>query len=166
MFKFKRKQDSSKARHNALDELRRFSEREEPEEDDRSAEADAARARRATADQLATLDQLGQTVVATITVSELSGADAAELVAELLARVESANVRHFVFDLQNVNYMDSSCIGAMVEMLTRLQKAGGRIALVNPSQSVSYLFKLTKLDRLFPICRDVMMAISAVERSG
>jgi hypothetical protein len=37
---------------------------------------------------------------------------------------------------------------------------------VNPSQSVSYLFKLTKLDRLFPICRDVMMAISAVERPG
>ncbi|MEC9374491.1 MAG: STAS domain-containing protein, partial [Planctomycetota bacterium] len=59
---------------------------------------------------------------------------------------------------------DSSCIGAMVEMLTRLQEAGGRIALVNASQSVAYLFRLTKLDRLFPICRDVMTAIAAVER--
>jgi len=166
VFKFRRSAKSSaQSSRNALEELRRFSTAEaDPEAD--GDENGETRAERPTAEQLATLDQLGQTVVATITVSELSGADAAELVAELLAKVESANVRHFVFDLQNVNYMDSSCIGAMVEMLTRLQKAGGRIALVNPSQSVSYLFKLTKLDRLFPICRDVMLAISAVERAG
>ncbi len=115
---------------------------------------------------LASLDRLGQTVVATITVTELTGRDTAELVAELLGHVEGSGVRHFVFDLQNVNYMDSSCIGVMVEMLTQLQKAGGRIALVNASQSVDCLFKLTKLDRIFPICPDVMVAIEAVERAG
>jgi anti-sigma B factor antagonist len=71
-----------------------------------------------------------------------------------------------VFDLQNVKHMDSSCVGAMVEMLTRLQRSGGAIALVNAAQSVEYLFRLTRLDRLFPICRDVMTAIQAVERAS
>ncbi|TVQ30612.1 MAG: anti-sigma factor antagonist [Phycisphaeraceae bacterium] len=115
-------------------------------------------------DHLATLERLGNSVVVTITVTELSGGDAMTLMADLLEHVESAGVRHFVFDLQSVNYMDSSCIGAMVEMLTRLQTSGGRIALVNAGQSVSYLFRLTRLDRVFPICRDVMTAISALER--
>lgn len=75
-------------------------------------------------------------------------------------------VRHIVLDLQNVQYMDSGCIGVLVELMTRLQNAGGRIALVNADPNVEYLFKLTRLDRLFPICRDVMRAIDAVERAG
>ena len=54
----------------------------------------------------------------------------------------------------------------LVELLTTLKEAGGRIALVNASANVEYLFKLTRLDRVFPICRDVMKAIEAVERDG
>ncbi len=115
---------------------------------------------------LATLELLGKTAIATVTVNELTGANASRLVGDLLNEFAEARVRHFVFDLQNVTYMDSACIGVMVELLTRIQTAGGRIALVNAGQSVSYLFKLTRLDRLFPICRDVMQAISAVERGG
>jgi len=113
---------------------------------------------------LATLEVLNHTAIATVTVSELTGPHTRRLIDDLLTEFSEASVRHFVFDLQNVTYMDSACIGAMVEMLTRLQGAGGRIALVNAGQSVSYLFKLTRLDRLFPICKDVMQAIAAVER--
>ena len=75
-------------------------------------------------------------------------------------------VRHVVLDLHNVQYMDSMCVGVLVELLTTLKDAGGRIALVNASTNVEYLFKLTRLDRVFPICRDVMKAIEAVERGG
>lgn len=116
--------------------------------------------------ELATIERLGETAVATITVTELSGADAMALMADLMTHVSGAGVRNFVFDLQNVKHMDSSCVGAMVEMLTRLQRSGGAIALVNAAQSVEYLFRLTRLDRLFPICRDVMTAIQAVERAS
>ena len=62
--------------------------------------------------------------------------------------------------------MDSACLGALVELLTNMQSRGGRIALVNAGRNVEYLFRLTQLDRLFPICRDVMMAIEAVERGA
>lgn len=115
--------------------------------------------------QLATFEVLGSTAVATITVGELTGSTASRLVTDLLDEFAQATVRHYVFDLQNVTYMDSACIGVLVEMLTRIQAGGGRIALVNADRSVAYLFGLTRLDRLFPICRDVMTAISAVERA-
>ena len=144
--------------------------------------------------RLATYDHFGQTLIVTLTVNTLSGPDAIELVQEITGKLkaEAAHaaeaaqaaeaappprgprgpeappvpVRHIVLDLQNVQYMDSGCIGVLVELMTRLQNAGGRIALVNADPNVEYLFKLTRLDRLFPICRDVMRAIDAVERAA
>jgi hypothetical protein len=131
--------------------------------------------------KLANYDRLGQTLVGTPTVATLTGPDAGELAAELCEQIYAkgqpgadggdgaaapAGVRHIVLDLQNVQYMDSMCVGVLVELLTTLKEAGGRIALVNASANVEYLFKLTRLDRVFPICRDVMKAIEAVERGG
>ena len=131
--------------------------------------------------RLATYDSFGQTLIVTITVNTLSGPDAVELVQEVSQKLKSLAVaddpaagpkpdelliRHIVLDLQNVQYMDSGCIGVLVELMTRLQQAGGRIALVNADPNVEYLFKLTRLDRLFPICRDVMRAIESVERAA
>jgi anti-sigma B factor antagonist len=122
---------------------------------------------------LANYDHLGQTLVVTPTAATLSGPDAAELASELCSKIDAAHlnpaqagVRHVVMDLQSVQYMDSMCVGVLVELLTTLKEAGGRIALVNASSNVEYLFKLTRLDRVFPICRDVMKAIEAVERAA
>lgn len=122
--------------------------------------------------QLANYDRLGQTMVATPLVDALSGPDAGALATELYERIQAATddpktpagVRHIVLDLQNVQYMDSMCVGVLVELLTELKRAGGRIALANASSNIECLFKLTRLDRVFPICRDVMKAIDVVER--
>ena len=122
---------------------------------------------------MANYDRLGVTLVATPQVPTLSGPEAAALARELIAKIEEIAaageadhtpvVRHVVLDLQNIQYMDSMCIGVLVELLTTLKEAGGRIALVNAS-NIEYLFKLTRLDRVFPICRDTLKAIEVVER--
>lgn len=117
----------------------------------------------------ATFDTLGQALVATLTCATLCRPEAADLCFELEARTgggKPGSARHVVLDLQNVQHMDSACIGMLVELLTKLQQSGGRIALVNAAHHVEYLFKLTRLDRVFPICRDVMKAIEVVERGG
>jgi len=119
---------------------------------------------------LATYDKFGQTLVATVASRTLSGPDAEALTEEIRHWLDDpsdgAAAVHIVFDLQNVQYMDSGCIGVMVELLNSIQESGGRIALVNAGHNVEYLFKLTRLDRLFPICRDVMKAIESVERAA
>lgn len=127
-----------------------------------------------TSERMANYDRLGQTLVATPVVGTLSGQDAAALARELCREIEAAaadpntpaGARHVVLDLQNVQYMDSMCVGVLVELLTTLKDGGGRIALVNAATNVEYLFKLTRLDRVFPICRDVMKAIQVVERES
>jgi anti-anti-sigma factor len=60
--------------------------------------------------------------------------------------------------------MDSACLGCLVEALNKLASSGGKIALANTANSVQYLFKMTQLDRVFPICSDVMAALAALER--
>jgi len=120
-------------------------------------------------ERLASFDRFGSTLIATLRERTLSGNEAAALVVALIDKLGEGGqtpCRHVVLDLQNVEYMDSACIGVLVELLTRLQQAGGRVALVNAAANVECLFKLTRLDRLFPICRDVMRAIEAVERTA
>ena len=70
---------------------------------------------------------------------------------------------HFILDVSTVQYMDTACLGCLVEALNRLAARGGQIALVNPNHSVHYIFRLTRLDRVFRICSDVMAAMEAVE---
>jgi anti-sigma B factor antagonist len=126
------------------------------------------------ASPLASYDRLGQTLVGTPMTDALTGPDAGRLASELYEQIRSAcedphnpaGIRHVVLDLQNVQYMDSMCVGVLVELLTTLKEAGGRIALANASSNIECLFKLTRLDRVFPICRDVMKAIDVVEREG
>lgn len=115
---------------------------------------------------LASVERLGTTFVVTVNARELRGLDARVLFAHLTERVVSEHARRFVFDLQSVEVMDSACVGAMVEMQSALQDEGGRIALVNPSEHIVYLLRLTRLDRLFPVCRDVMSAISDIEKAA
>lgn len=122
---------------------------------------------------VAKYEALGQVLVVTVISDTLSGGDARELCGEIAGRsayggrqTDTPLPRHFVLDLQNVEYMDSACLGAMVELLHAMQNKGGRIALVNAGRNVEYLFRLTQLDRLFPICRDVMAAIEVVERGA
>jgi anti-sigma B factor antagonist len=112
---------------------------------------------------IAEIEMMGQTAVATLTLTELSQEQGAEQLAELLHELGETGAMHFILDVQNVQYMDTACLGCLVEALNRLSARGGKIALVNPNQSVHYVFRLTRLDRVFRMCPDVVSALEAVE---
>lgn len=114
--------------------------------------------------EIASVEMIGEIAVATITVEELSLEHGVVLLADVLDDLVESGIRHLVLDIQNVRHMDSACVGCMVETLNKLARSGGRIALANPGSSVAYLFRLTRLDRVFPICGDVMAAVNTIER--
>jgi anti-sigma B factor antagonist len=116
-------------------------------------------------DAIADVEVMGETVVATLTVTELAGDTGATRLADLLYELGQMGVRHYVLDIQNVQFMDSACLGCLVEALNLMSANGGdgKIALANADHAVQSLFRLTRLDRLFPIAQDVMSALVAVE---
>ena len=133
----------------------------DPQERQLERRAEAPR----TVSPIASLQMMHDIAVATLTVTELSHESGAQLLADLLETLASSGARHFILDMQNVQFMDTPCLGCLVQATNVLAKRGGRIALVNPDHGVSYLFRLTKLDRVFPICSDVPAALHAVEGS-
>lgn len=142
-----------------------FSKQGEVAEQAAAAQAHAATAVARKRNRIAEVEQMGQTAVATLTVTELTQEKGVEMLSDLLDELTESGARHFVLDIQNVQFMDSACLGCLVEALNRMAKnGGGKIALANTANSVQYLFRMTQLDRVFPICADVMAAITAVER--
>ncbi len=113
---------------------------------------------------IADVELVDQTAVATLTVTDLSTDSGVEQLADLLDAVTEAGVQRLVLDVQNVQMIDSACLGCLVQTCNRITASGGRIAVANAAKNVQYVFRLTCLDRVFPICNDVISAMDAVVR--
>jgi anti-sigma B factor antagonist len=113
---------------------------------------------------IADVQLMGASAIATLTVTELTRGSGETQLAELLDELMQSGATDFVLDVQNVQYMDSACLGCLVAALNAQSARGGHIAMVNADRSVQYLFRLTRLDRVFPICTDVLSALSTLER--
>ena len=115
---------------------------------------------------IATIDRIGPTAVATLMVETLSTQHGVNLLMELFDEVSQFGAQSLVLDLQNLEYLDSVCLGCLVQALNHAVEGGGRIAMVNTDGNVQHLFRVTQLDRLFPICHDVPTALAAIERAA
>lgn len=62
-----------------------------------------------------------------------------------------AQVKIVLVDLQTVNFIDSSGIGALTAAHTRLRLSGGKLYLCSPQEQARCLFDITDLDQLFEI---------------
>ncbi|MBD1863522.1 MULTISPECIES: STAS domain-containing protein [Trichocoleus] len=56
-----------------------------------------------------------------------------------------------LIDLENVTFMDSSGLGALVIALKSVRSAGGKLFLCSINDQVKMLFQLTSMDRVFEI---------------
>lgn len=113
---------------------------------------------------IAVIDHIGPTAVATLTVTELTTVHGVAQLANLFTVVNHTGARHFVLDVQNLEYMDSLCLGCLVKTLNQAAQQGGQVALVNCEGALRGLFQRTALDRRFTICNDVPSALAKLEK--
>lgn len=60
-----------------------------------------------------------------------------------------------VLNLVNVEYFDSSALGAIVAFMKEIKSYGGQLRICNVNRSIMTLLKLSKLDLLFKICENL-----------
>lgn len=60
---------------------------------------------------------------------------------------------HVTVDLSNVEFVDSSGLAALVSAMKRAREQGGDLVLANPSDPVTVILELTRLDAAFDIVR-------------
>ena len=71
---------------------------------------------------------------------------------ETLAALIDEGFSQLMVDLSGVGFMDSSGLGAMVSGLRRAKERGGSIVVVGPQEPILKVFRITGLDKAFPIC--------------
>lgn len=69
---------------------------------------------------------------------------------------------HVVLDLSELQYMNSTGLNILINVLTRTRNAGGDTLIAGVSNSVRQLFVVTKLDTVFIITPDVASAVARI----
>lgn len=85
----------------------------------------------------------------------------ASAVREKVNAVIAAGTVNVLLNLQQVEYIDSTGLGALVICFTSLKKAGGALKLVNPNKRNVELLLLTKLHTIFEVFNDEQDAVNS-----
>jgi len=86
---------------------------------------------------------------------ELDAHDASRLrehfAAALADASEDASSPRLVLDLEAVDFLDSTALGAIVGALRRTREAGGEVGIVLPAGSARRIFEITGLDAILDV---------------
>jgi anti-sigma B factor antagonist len=71
--------------------------------------------------------------------------------------------KHFILELSELQYANSTGLGGMLTMLTKARNAGGELILVAVPDSLRKLIEMTKLDKIFREEADIDSAIQSLK---
>jgi anti-anti-sigma factor len=74
-------------------------------------------------------------------------------------------VKHVVLDFSQTDYYGSTALGFFLKLWKRVQDRQGGMAFCNVSDHEREILRVTKLDRLWPICTSRSEALQAVRQS-
>lgn len=83
---------------------------------------------------------------------------------ELLMKMIEKKIERFIINLEEVEYIDSSGIGALIFISSTIKKMNLKLAITNIHGSVKKVIELTKLTSYFPISATLSEAIKRMER--
>jgi anti-sigma B factor antagonist len=80
---------------------------------------------------------------------------------EKVAGLSAAGIKNVIFNLEHVDYIDSTGLGALVMCATSARKTGGHVKLVNLTKRNVELLVMTRLATAFEIFADEQDAINS-----
>jgi anti-sigma B factor antagonist len=80
---------------------------------------------------------------------------------KMITRLLEEGKVNLLVDLEEVKFLDSSGLGALVRAMTMSQKEGGQTKLLRAGPQVRKLLEMTKLDSVFEMYDDRESALSS-----
>lgn len=84
-----------------------------------------------------------------------------ETLRNLMLRSYEQGNRWMLLNCAGIEYVDSSGLGDLVSAYSTLIRRGGVLRLLNPTERLSDLLELTRLDQLFDIYDDELIALAS-----
>jgi len=91
----------------------------------------------------------------------MGGPEAGEINDRIHQMIDAGKLK-LIINLKNVDWMNSSGLGILIGAITTLKNNGGKLGLINLSDRVVNLLKITKLDTVFPVFSTLEEAIKQV----
>ena len=81
---------------------------------------------------------------------------------ELVMKMLEKKVEKFIVNMENVEYIDSSGVGALIYICSTIKKLNHKFMIANIHGSVKKVIELTKLMGYFPIANNLDEAIKKI----
>ena len=108
------------------------------------------------------LDQREQAGVVVLSLTgKVIGGPAASLLNDKVHELVESEQTSIVIDMQQVNLLNSSGLGILINALTTIRNANGDIRLAGTSEKIHHILAITKLTTVFKIYPEVDQAISS-----
>jgi anti-sigma B factor antagonist len=109
------------------------------------------------------LPHLVQNEVLVITIDQpnLDAASAAYIKTKISDLVSSYKLKSLVLNLEKINFIDSSGIGALIGLEKEIKKLGGDIKLCRMTNTVRTIFEMVQLNRVFEVYPNQQQAVRA-----
>ena len=91
-------------------------------------------------------------------------AQVSDLLKERILELLDKGATDLVLDLEGLEFLDSSGLGALVSCLRRIKEKKGEIKLAGLRPEVRSIFDITRVSRLFHICENVPDAVAAFRK--
>jgi anti-sigma B factor antagonist len=82
---------------------------------------------------------------------------------ELLMKMIEKKIEFFIINMDDVEYIDSSGIGALIYITSTVKKMSLKLAITNVHGSVKKVIELTKLTSFFPITTSLDEAVKLMK---
>ena len=92
-------------------------------------------------------------------IGNLLGEKDSESIKEIVVSAIEDDRPNFVFNVKNMEYINSTGLSILISTLTKARKENGELCLVNVPEQLESLLKITKLDKIFPYCNNIEEAI-------
>ena len=100
------------------------------------------------------VSERGDIVVLSLNGKIMGGPEATEINGEINKLIDAGKLK-IIIDLNEVDWMNSSGLGILIDAVTVLKKNNGALRLVNVSERIRNLLKITKLDTVFDLRESV-----------
>ena len=97
---------------------------------------------------------------------ELIDKNQAEPFVQEIKKLVDAGNKKYVLDFSNLRYMNSSGLGVLISVLTKIRNSDGELSVTNLNKKIKELLVITKLNQMFHVTDTLEKAIESLSKNS